>query len=137
MLAGIRPREAKRLLWQDIDLEENSITVRSLCSKTGGVRHVEICPNLKDILSDSDKAQQEICPLNWDRKWKDIRDDSGFRGRWIQDVLRHTYASYYAKYYRNLSSLQLNMGHRDQSLLRSRYINMHGISTSNAKAFFR
>ena len=137
MLAGIRPREAKRLLWRDIDLEENSITVRSLCSKTGGIRHVEICPNLKDILTDSDKAQQEICPLNWDRKWKDIRDDSGFRGRWIQDILRHTYASYYAKYYRNLSSLQLNMGHRDQSLLRSRYINMHGISSSNAKAFFR
>ena len=137
MLAGIRPREAKRLLWRDIDLEENSITVRSLCSKTGGIRHVEICPNLKDILSDSSKAHQKICPLDWDRKWKGIRDDSGFKGHWIQDVLRHTYASYYAKYYRNLSSLQLNMGHRDQSLLRSRYINMSGISTSNAKRFFR
>ena len=44
LFAGIRPREVRRLKWKDIDLEENSITVRSQCSKTGGVRQVEILP---------------------------------------------------------------------------------------------
>ena len=136
-LAGIRPREAIRLEWNDIDLCENSIKVRSLCSKTGGVRHVEICPNLKNILSNSNKTSSRICPKNWKVKWRRIRHNAGFKNRWVQDVLRHTYASFYAKYYHDLSRLQLNMGHRDQSLLRSRYINMHGISSSNAKAFFR
>ena len=57
-------------------------------------------------------------------------------GRWVQDVLRHTYASFHAKNYADLPRLQLNMGHRDQSLLRSRYINMHGISRAEAKSFF-
>lgn len=37
LLAGIRPREIRRLEWRDIDLSENVITVRSQCSKTGGV----------------------------------------------------------------------------------------------------
>ena len=61
---------------------------------------------------------------------------SGFRGRWVQDVLRHTYASFHAKNYADLPRLQLNMGHRDLSLLHSRYINMHGISRADAKRFF-
>ena len=134
LYAGIRPREARNLEWRDIDLKENFIKIRSLCSKTGGVRHVEICPNLKDILIDSDKSR--ICPKNWDSMWKRIRDDAGFKGRWTQDVLRHTYASFHAKYYRDLSRLQINMGHSDQSLLRSRYINMNFISNSDAKEFF-
>ena len=59
-----------------------------------------------------------------------------FERRWVQDVLRHTYASFHAKRYANLPRLQLNMGHRDLSLLRSRYINMHGISRTEAKSFF-
>ena len=47
LYAGIRPREVRRLKWRDIDIAENSITVRSACSKTGGARQVEICPALK------------------------------------------------------------------------------------------
>ncbi|MDX8415393.1 hypothetical protein [Intestinicryptomonas porci] len=50
MLAGIRPKEAKRLEWRDIDFDDNSIKIRSICLKTGGIRHVEICPKLKNIL---------------------------------------------------------------------------------------
>lgn len=137
VLAGIRPNEVCRLKWRDIDLCEHIITVRSKCSKTGGVRQVEICPSLRRILIKSRKSPETtICPPNWIRHWKQIRDESGFKGLWVQDVLRHTYASYYAKFYRNLSQLQLNMGHRDLYLLRTRYINMSGISKSAAKAFF-
>ena len=137
LFAGIRPREVRRLKWKDIDLEENFITVRSQCSKTGGVRHVEIVPTLKRILT-KHKGEDEsaICPPNWRRKWKNIRENSGFKGTWVQDVLRHTYASYFAKRFRDLPRLQLNMGHRDLSLLRSRYVNMRGITAIGAKAFF-
>lgn len=136
--AGIRPREVRRLTWNDIDTDENTITVRSQCSKTGGVRHVEIEPKLRRILSESiDRdSTQKICPNNWLRRWRKIRDNSGFKGRWVNDVLRHTYASFHAKHYADLPRLQLNMGHRDLSLLRSRYVNMHGISRAEAKRFF-
>lgn len=73
---------------------------------------------------------------NWQNKWKQIRNAAGFAGQWIQDVLRHTYATYHVKHYKNMPLLQLNMGHRDQSLLRARYVNMQGISAAEAKAFF-
>ena len=135
---GIRPREVRRLTWRDIDTEEKTITVRSQCSKTGGVRQVEIPPVLNRLLITHSRElkKEKICPPNWQRHWRKIRDNSGFRGRWVQDVLRHTYASFHAKNYADLPRLQLNMGHRDQSLLRSRYINMHGISRAEAKNFF-
>lgn len=147
LFAGIRPREVRRLEWRDIDLEENSITIRSQCSKTGGVRQVEICPALKNwlthsrnqnlqYLGENSLVEQKICPENFSRKWKTIRDSSGFKGIWVQDVLRHTYASHHAKRFKDLPRLQLNMGHRDQSLLRSRYVNMSGITTADARAFF-
>lgn len=135
-LAGIRPREVRKLEWSDIDLEENTITIRSQCSKTGGTRQVEICPALKNLLRKMASNYRQICPPNWFYKWKQIRDLAGFKGSWIQDVLRHTYASYYAKRYHDLPRLQLNMGHRDISLLRSRYINMNGISKVESKIFF-
>lgn len=134
---GIRPREVRRLTWRDIDTEEKIITVRSQCSKTGGVRQVEIPPVLNRLLiTHKSESSSYICPMDWQRRWRKIRDNSGFRGRWVQDVLRHTYASFHAKNYADLPRLQLNMGHRDLSLLRSRYINMHGISRSEAKSFF-
>lgn len=134
---GIRPREVRRLTWRDIDTEEKTITVRSQCSKTGGVRQVEIPPVLNRLLiTHKSENTSHICPTDWQHRWRKIRDNSGFRGRWIQDILRHTYASFHAKNYADLPRLQLNMGHRDLSLLRSRYINMHGISRAEAKSFF-
>ncbi len=135
--AGIRPREVRRLKWRDIDLSENSITVRSQCSKTGGVRQVEIYPVLKNCLAEYDsKSDSELCPQSWQRRWKSIRDTAGFKGEWRQDVLRHTYASYHAKRFQDLPRLQINMGHRDQNLLRARYVNMVGIASYEAKSFF-
>ena len=134
---GIRPREVRRLTWRDIDTEEKTITVRSQCSKTGGVRQVEIPPVLNRLLiTHKSQNSSHICPTDWQRRWRKIRDYSGFRGHWVQDVLRHTYASFHAKNYADLPRLQLNMGHRDLSLLLSRYINMRGISRAEAKSFF-
>ncbi|MDY6069190.1 MAG: tyrosine-type recombinase/integrase, partial [Opitutales bacterium] len=137
VFAGIRPREVRKLTWQDIDLQENTITIRSQCSKTGGVRQVEIMPQLKRILlSYTAQTQQKICPANWQRRWRKIRNHSGFSGRWVQDVLRHTYASFFAKRFKDLPRLQLNMGHSNQMLLCHRYINMRNISRFEAEKFF-
>ena len=138
MFAGVRPREVHRLTWEDIDLKENSITIHSLCSKTGGVRQVEICSSLKRLLAPFANCQknERVCPKNWQKRWRDIRNDSGFKNVWVQDILRHTYASFHAKRYADLPRLQLNMGHYDVSLLRSRYVNMRGISNTDARNFF-
>lgn len=136
--AGLRPTELKRLHWHDIDLDEKCITLRAECSKTGGTRQVDICPPLLSVLKRYSRALQgRVVPSNWRHKWKGIRDAAGFKGQWVQDVLRHTYASYHAKRFKNMPLLQLNMGHRDQSLLRARYVNMQGISRDDALRFFK
>ncbi len=137
LFAGIRPAEVRRLRWVDIDMEEEYITVRSSCSKTGGTRHVEICTSLKSWLKNLKLNPDEmVCPKDWLGRWRRIRAEAGFADKWVHDVLRHTYASYHAKRYRDLPRLQLNMGHRDLSLLRCRYINMANIKSSDAERFF-
>lgn len=136
--AGLRPTELTRLKWQDIDLEDKVVSISPSTSKTGGSRHIEICSALKKWLHKHKTNDSEalICPANWQPQWKKIRDLAGFRGRWVQDVLRHTYASYYTKCYQNLHKLQINMGHSNQNLLHTRYVNMRNISKIDAKRYF-
>lgn len=135
--AGIRPREVRALRWSDVDLRENIITIRSKNSKTGGTRHVTILPALKRILLARQRERQElITPPNWEQKWRKIRASAGFETSWQQDVLRHTFATYHAKFFKNLPRLQMEMGHCNLSLLRSRYINMRDITKRDAKDFF-
>ena len=134
--AGVRPKEVSRLKWKDIDFEENIITIRSIASKTGGTRHIEMLDVLKTWLEKFKKSPEEkICPPNWIRKWKAMRDEAGFKGKWINDVLRHTFASYHLKYFKNMIRLQNEMGHRDLNLLRTRYVNMTGITQESANIF--
>ena len=62
------------------------------------------------------------------------RRAAGFR-HWVPDVCRHTFATYHAAMFRNLPELQLEMGHRDTSLLRSRY--MVPSSRKDAELFWK
>lgn len=138
--AGVRPQELRRISWKDINLKENIISIRSNTSKTGGCRHIEICKALNLYLNNLIKknptlVKSSILPQNWINKWKALRKKAGFE-TWINDVLRHTYASYYIKHYRDLKQLQLNMGHYNLDLLRSRYLNLQDISKDDAKIYF-
>lgn len=134
---GIRPAEVTRLLWSDIDLKEGLITIRSVCSKTGGVRHVDIPAVLSRLLrKTASRDDTPICVRNWRFLWRKVRIAAGFKSTWIPDVLRHTFASYFLKYYANLSKLQILMGHSNAALLRARYVNMRGITRKDCKDFW-
>ncbi len=136
--AGIRPKEITRMKWGDIDLEEAVISVRPQNSKTGGARHIEIHPPLNRRLKTRIRPPETpICPPDWGRKWKRLRDDAGFKGIWVNDVLRHTFASYYMKHFKNIVKLQSEMGHYDLELLRTRYVNMSGLTKAAAARFFK
>lgn len=139
LFAGVRPQEVTRLHWEDIDMEELEIIVPPRHSKTGGGRHIPICPFLKRLLHPHHRARQNhspICPPNWSNRWRALRKEAGFT-HWQQDILRHTYASYHAKAFHNLAALQLYMGHRDVSLLLTRYVNMKGLKRRDAEQFWK
>lgn len=136
LYAGVRPKEVQRLTWRHIDWEEQQVVIPARHSKTGGGRYIAIQPVLRDLLRlCSHTPGQRICPPNWRFRWRSLRRQAGFEV-WVQDVLRHTFASYYAKHYRDVNTLQLYMGHRNLQLLYTRYINMSGIDRCSARQFW-
>lgn len=116
LYGGIRPTEVSRLKSDDFNWEEQQVIIRPRVSKTGGGRVVPL-RGVRSI-----RKKHRIIPRNWQRKWFALRRAAGFRGKWTPDICRHTFASYHAAYFRNLPELQLEMGHRDTTLLRSRYM---------------
>ncbi len=133
--AGIRPRELERLDWDAIDLQSSSISIRARHSKTGGARIVKIHPVLRRWLRHSPQ-RGTLLPRNWRRKWNRLRRISGLGAR-RPDTLRHTFASFHAKQWRDYQSLSLEMGHGDIRLLQTRYVNFRGISPGEERDFWQ
>ena len=130
LYAGIRPHEVARLRWEDIDIEGRSIGIAPQHSKTGGARMVSIPPPLLRLLQACPQGGR-ICPPQWLRHWRELRKQAGFT-HWQPDVLRHTFASYHLRHFRDYTALQYETGHRDSSLLRTRYVNMRGVGNTSA-----
>lgn len=143
--AGVRPTEASRILWQDLDLEDGILSVRARHAKTGGTRHIQLHPTLRQWLiacrpadatgSDPIAPQHRLA-----RRLTLLRRRAGFSelNPWQKDVLRHSYATYYLKAQcGDLHQLQLNMGHRDAQLLYTRYTNMRGVNRAMADAWWQ
>ena len=133
LYAGIRPHEVARLSWEHVDLREHSISILPRHSKTGGARLVTIQQPLAELLC-SHASRGRVCPPQWLRHWRAVRKLAGFRA-WVPDVLRHTFASYHLRCFRSYSELQYELGHRDSSLLRTRYVSMSGVQ--NARDFWK
>ena len=138
LYAGIRPHEVARLTWEQVDLQERAIYILPRHSKTGGARRVTIHKPLLRILRAHKHANNEkICPSNWLHHWRKLRRAAGWDSpahRWPQDALRHTFASYHLSYFRSFAELQLEIGHRDATLLRTRYVDQRAVV--NAGAFW-
>ncbi len=128
LYSGVRPAEVERLKAEDVCWEERQVIIRPQKSKTGGGRVVPLraLPGLR--------RQDCRVPRNWQNRWLALRRAAGF-SHWVPDVCRHTFASYHAAHFRNLPELQLEMGHRDLSLLRTRY--MMPASRRTAARFWR
>ena len=115
LYSGIRPAEVSRLRAEDFCWRERVVIVRPQKSKTGGGRVVPL-RGVKQLA-----PQERLIPKNWQRRWRELRQAAGF-AHWVPHVCRHTFASYHASYFRHLPELQLEMGHRDCTLLRTRYM---------------
>ena len=115
LYAGLRPTEVARLKPEDFCWQEKVVIIRPVTAKTGGGRVVPLrgCEHLT--------PGQRIIPPNWQRRWRVLRNQAGF-DHWVADTCRHTFATYHAAYFRNLPELQLEMGHRNLSQLRNRYM---------------
>lgn len=136
LYAGVRPHEVARLSWQAVDLQHGCISISPQHSKTGGARRITIQPPLLRLLQRCVPAdlQVSICPPNWLKHWRHLHRFAGWESGgkpWPSDVLRHTFASYHLAHFRNYSELQMEIGHRDSNLLRTRYLNLSGVGNTS------
>ena len=113
LYCGLRPNEVQRLQPGDIRWAEREVLIRPSVSKTGGGRVVplRIMPS----------RTHENIPGNWAARWRALRKAAGFT-HWQADACRHSFASYHAAFFRDLPTLQWEMGHRNLQLLCTRYI---------------
>ncbi len=136
--AGIRPTELTRLRWSDVRMDDRVITIDARHSKTGGARQVTLYPALMRWLREVAPFRfpsAYIVPRAWVRRWRNLRLAAGFCD-WNPDALRHTFASYHLKYFGDYKALQIDMGHVDMQLLRTRYLGMKGITAEGAAEFW-
>ncbi len=122
LFAGVRPQELARLTWGDVFLDKRIIKISAHASKTSSVRLVSIEDNLLDFLyrQPKHKPTEKIIPRDWGRKWKAIRKGAGIGD--MQDVCRHTYASYWLAKHENMDRLLLNMGHTTNKVTLKHYL---------------
>ena len=135
LYAGIRPHEVARLTWAQVDLRERAIYILPQHSKTGGARRVTIHKPLMKILRryQGSPPEKKICPPDWLHHWRELRKAAGWNSPahpWPQDALRHTFASYHLSHFRSFAELQLEIGHRDATLLRTRYVDQRGVQAA-------
>lgn len=134
LYCGIRPTEVSRINPEtDIDWENAQVLVRPAVSKTGGGRVVP--------LRKAGHISVRTIPRRWQQRWRALRKAAGWGKEnahpWYPDVCRHTFATYHAAHFRNFPALQLEMGHRDSGLLRTRYVYACGVGQREAVRFFR
>lgn len=136
--AGIRPTEIERITWSQVHLKEKFIDVEPRHAKTGGARQVTIQPVLGRWLRKVCKftpSHASITPKAWAKRWRSLRHDAKLKN-WQADTLRHCFASYHLRHFRDLNALQLEMGHAGTELLRTRYLSMAGLTKEAARQFW-
>jgi integrase len=116
LFGGLRPFEAARLQWDRIHFETKQIEVLGATSKTRETRFVEMNPLLIEWLSPLRKAKGSIIGTDFLETLRAVKQTAGFTfgeddtNRWVKDVLRHCYGSYWLAVHKDRAHLAELMG---------------------------
>ena len=103
LFGGLRPTEAARLTWDQVNLKDGEIRLKGVQTKTGKGRIVVIDKTLKSWLSRYRKVG-EIYRSGYEADLREMRLSIGYGTKtegqphlrpWVSDVLRHTAISHY------------------------------------------
>lgn len=130
---GLRPSEAARINWEDINLERGIVTVR--ISKVRRFRIVTLPERALEMLRPLLKTSGQIAPhqTTTRRAIKRMREALNFE-RWPQDIMRHTAASYHLAITGDAGKVATALGNSPQILL----THYNGVaSLEDATEFFK
>ncbi len=138
IFAGIRPMELERMRWEQVQLEERHILLPSSVTKTATRRIIEmekaLCVWLRWYRWKQDSFRGPIVKRkNLRTRLRNLRTQAGIE-RWVQDVMRHTYASNWLANFENLDRLRGNMGHRSDEVFWNHY--HRAVLRKEAEAFW-
>lgn len=125
LFAGIRPQELERMKWEHVQLDESHILLPSSVTKTGKRRVIDIESLLADwlrwvIMEHGPKSGLVTPPTNLRKRLRAIRSAAGIT-TWVQDIMRHTYASNWLATNGSVDKLRANLGHRSNDVLWRHY----------------
>ena len=139
LFAGVRPNELERLKWEDVDLKEKHIQIKGDVSKTGRRRIITIEDNLKSWLTyyiqKGGVTEGDIVSKKNLRKRLDKIREAASLEEWHQDVMRHSYASYWLAKNTDINKLTLYMGHETTKMLWKHY--HKAVKKTEADAFWK
>jgi len=108
------PRKKKKptMLWTDVHVGDRMVVVRAEVSKIGVRRDLPINDALAAWLPFCIRDGGPIVdPTNFQERFKTCRAAAGLLDNWIQDGVRHTFASNHAAAYKDLNETARLMGH--------------------------
>ena len=122
---GIRPEEMHcdgkkkdgkkkkpTMLWSDVHVDDRMVVVRAEVSKIGVRRDLPIDETLAAWLPLCIRDGGPIVdPTNFQERFKACRAAAGLLDSWIQDGVRHTFATNHAAAYKDLNETARLMGH--------------------------
>jgi integrase len=125
LFAGIRPMELERLDWQHVDLTERHVIITAEVSKTGRRRIIDIETNLHawltHYIANGGSTEGGVTPLtNLRKRLRGIRAAAKIN-EWVQDVMRHSYASYWLAEHGDIDRLTVYLGHTNPTMLWKHY----------------
>jgi integrase len=144
VFCGIRPAEAARVLWTDIDLLRKEVVVRALVSKTGTARVIQIAPcalawfqayaATKGVVTTG-----PVCP--WTEsvlrsRLRRLRFRAGYQGEesWTTGSLRDAFCSYHLAHYGSIDRLITEAGHTSLRTTKDHYLGL--VSKQTAAEFW-
>jgi integrase len=138
LFAGLRPGEAEQLDWAQVHFASKSIEVLAHTSKGRETRFVPMEAALIRFLKPHAKKQGRVVGSNFRKNWETVKRAAGYdpadkQARWVQDILRHSYASYWLAIHQNRAALAEHMGNSVE-VIRAHY--RRPILKTEAKRFW-
>jgi integrase len=138
---GIRPEnELENLDWQYVHLDKRKhVVIPATISKTRKYREVDLSPNaiawLREYKARGGQMEGKVVPWEHENLRKHRKASAErIKVQWIQDGMRHTFASYWLPIHHDVDRLMGQMGHIDPATFSRHY--HAGVPRADAKKFW-
>ncbi|HWN97390.1 MAG TPA: tyrosine-type recombinase/integrase, partial [Methylomirabilota bacterium] len=130
LFGGLRPFEAGRLPWAQVNLKDKEILLEATQTKTNTSRTVTIEPTLAKWL----KAYKgcEFFPANWRKEFDAVRAAAGIT-EWPHDVMRHTAISHHFRKHKSYGKAAEQFGN-SEAIIKKHY--QGRVNSNDTKKFY-